>query len=145
MMVSIAKVGVKFVFDNKFDIGGNSNMMKLFDAVNLAIMTTTITGTDDSRFTLYDVNHSQKTYVQINDKSTLYRSIVGNGFLSQQQTKRMGSIHLSDECQLFHNNVTDGWFPGDPDNGRFFSVEDPIRQYDLEGWMEFTESSTPIE
>ena len=158
LMVSIAKTGVKFAFDNKFDLGGNSNMLKFFDAIHISLIFTTLAGSGyESYFALYDVQHSQKTYVTLADRSDLIRAVIGNGFLSQYRKKRMGSMNISDECILYQNGETDGWKSGDPTDGRWPSSNEalmrardtlrtiPIPEYDLEGWMDYVESTSPVE
>ena len=41
-LVQIARTGLKYVFDDKVDLGGNSIMLKLFDELNFSIHFTTI-------------------------------------------------------------------------------------------------------
>ena len=42
MLVNVAKTGLKYVFDDKMDAGGNSNMIKLFDRIRFIIHFSTI-------------------------------------------------------------------------------------------------------
>lgn len=158
MMVRIAKTDLRIIFDDKFDVGGNSNMLKLFDSVHFALIFTTVAGSGyESHFGLYDAQHSQKTHILLSDRSEPVKDVSRDGFSSQRQKKRIGSMHMSDECILYQSGETDGWLPGDPNNGRWSSDDYvlmktrdsvkriPIPEYDMEGWKDLTESLSPVE
>lgn len=156
--VRIADTGLKLIFDSKFDPGGTSNMMKLFDSVQFVVHFSTLSNSGyESNFGFYDATHSQRTSIIINDYSQKLREMIGSGFLAQERWKVMGSMHLSDECILYVNGETDGWKSGTPGDGRWAEDDDVLMktrigtrrvrspEYDLDGWVDYVESLSPVE
>lgn len=163
MMVDFAKTGLQYVFGDKMDAGGNSNMFKLFDEVKFVVHFVTLANTGyASPFQLYDTEHSMKHHIRIKDRSELLEMIVGSGFAARKREARMGSMHMVDEMK-FHLNGTDydpdgspsHWICGEPGTGRW-SEEDEILMrtrsssakikklpVDFEGWKDFVESANP--
>lgn len=164
-MVDFAKTGLQYVFDDKMDIGGNSNMFKLFDEVTFIVHFVTLAYTGyNSQFGLYDVEHSMKHHLIMKDRSELLEMIVGSGFAAHKRESRMGSMHMVDEVK-FRLNGTDfdpdgnpsHWICGEPGTGRWSEEDDILMRaragssrvqkipVDLEGWKDFVESAIPTE
>lgn len=162
MLVDIAHTDLKYVFDDKVDAGGNSNMFKLFDEVPSSVHRIIIAGSDyESDLGFYDAIHSTKRHIIINDRSELYSQDVQKGFLSQHREKRMGSIGMYDTVKFYKNgkeidsdNNSSMWYNGEPGSGEYSddeeilfrtrkSVEKANFKIDLEGWKDFVESYNP--
>jgi len=154
--VDIAKTGLRFIFDDKIDSGGNSNMFKLFDDVNFVINFITLANRGyESQFGLYDTEHRMKHSIIIKDRSEML-TMTTEGFDAHVREERMGSLHMVDEVKFFKNQhdidpneYSSVWFNGEPNTGRW-SEEDNIlmmarkketkinnNEVDLDGWKDF--------
>lgn len=162
--VNFAKTGMKYVFGDKMDAGGNSNMFKLFDEVKFIIHFVTLVNREyASQFGFYDTEHSVKYHIEMNDRSEIIRHGI-NGFQTTLKTARMGSIRLVDEVKFFRNGKPidpsddpSHWISGEPGTGRWSEEDDILMAtrkgsariqsmpVDLDGWKDFVESTSPIE
>lgn len=157
--VNFAHTGLKYMFADKIDTGGNSNMFKLFDDVKFIVHFVTLANSGfESQFGIYDTEHKAKFRILMKDRSEILK-MTGSGFDAQVRTERMGSIHLVDEMKFFKNGKpldpsgqTSSWYSGEPGTGRW-SEEDDITMsdhigtahisnmpVDLDGWKDFVES-----
>ena len=164
ILVDISKTGLKYVFDDKMDIGGNSNMFKLFDEMPSTIHKFTIGGSGyDSNFGLFDVEHKTKHRTIIHDRSQIL-VMVGDKLAAHPRTATMGSFRIVDEVKVFKNGdpVDPNGFDsvlisGEPGSGRWPEEDDihmktysgsaniKMEPADLDGWKDFVESITPTE
>ena len=151
--VRIAKTGVKYIFDDRIDAGGNSNMLKFFDDpdVNLHMVTTKSNQSVDI-FGLYDTQASMKHKIVIDDRSQMIRQKSDGSVSTNYRDCTMGSLRMADEMKIFKNGMpVDGnkfsWYSGDPELGHW-NEEDYLiltqrnnkLSVDIEGWKDFTES-----
>ncbi|MCM1215415.1 MAG: hypothetical protein NC548_12955 [Lachnospiraceae bacterium] len=163
-MVDFAKSGLSYIFGDKIDSGGNSNMFKLFDEVRFIVHFVTLASNGyESQFGIYDTEHKMKYHILMKDRSEILR-MISDGFAVNQRTARMGSIHFVDEMKFFLNgNPLDPigsnshWISGEPGTGRWEMEDDIItairkgsarvqsQPVDLEAWKDYVESYTPIE
>lgn len=169
--IDIAKTGLKYAMDDKMDIGGNSNMFKLFDEMDVLIHFTTISNAGyNSEFGFYDVIRSIKYRWIINDIASFVRYTSGEGFAAIERNELMGSMRMSDEARFFLNgkdvDPTDGsypqyssyWHPGEYGSGRWTDEDDFLMkvresnqrvklgyEWDLDGWKEYVESYNDYE
>lgn len=133
--VDIARTSVKYVFDSKIDIGGNSNMLKLFDDIPASIFKLElIEAKDDSNFGLYDAEVKTRMKIFLDDKYMKYRMRVGEGFLAKTIEVKQGSVRMHDECIVYKNGAK-------IDNG-VYRYEEPenfnrqtVTNVDLEPWQ----------
>lgn len=159
LLVEITNTGLKYIFDDKMDVGGNSNMLKLFDKIQFIIHFSTIKSVGyDSDFQLYDTLRSSKISIVMSDRSERYKMTIGEGFAAEQRTTTMGSVALFDEMKFYKNGKPieseDGsmWHTGEPGAGRWSEEDEvlmkvrkgnkqiPNVQYDLDGWKDYVES-----
>lgn len=152
--VNFAKAGLKYVFDDKVDVGGNSNMFKLFDEVDFVIHFVTMANTDyKSLFGLYDIEHKVNFHIEMDDKSQVVHT-AGDGYHTRIRKARMGSFGLYDEAKFFLNgkdvDPSGGpttWLPGE--HTKLYDDKDETHvdslPVDLEGWKNYVESYTPVE
>ena len=125
--VKIAKTSFRYKFDDKIDAGGNSNMLKLFDEIDLVIHFITLMHRGyESQLGLYDTMRSVNHSIIINDKASMIRHPITN------RTCDIGSLRMSDEVKISINGSnndpsgsTSYWRSGDPGTGRW-SEEDDI-------------------
>ena len=163
-MVDFAKTGLSYVFGDKMDAGGNSNMFKLFDEVKFIVHFVTLASNGyESSFGIYDTEHRMKYHILMKDRSEILK-MVSDGFAVNQRTTRMGSLHFVDEMKFFLNGQDidpsgspSHWISGEPGTGRWeneYDLQTSIRKgsariisqpVDLDGWKEYVESYTPIE
>lgn len=159
--VNFAKTGLKFVFDDKIDAGGNSNMFKLFDEVDFIVHFVTLANKGfDSQFGLYDAEHLMKYHIELNDRSEILKMTTGEGFIAEVREETMGSIRMVDEVKFFKNGkpldpagYSSVWFSGEPGTGRWSEEDDIIMKsrngssriknnsVDLDGWKDFVQTS----
>lgn len=158
-LVEIIKTDIKFIFDDKIDIGGNSNMFKLFDNVYSTLHEIDIFGSGyESQFGFFDTTHSVNHKIILKDRSELIKMIIGEGFAAQHRESRMGSIRMVDEMKFYKNgeeidpsNHTSMWYNGEPGSGRYSDDEEIIfrtrtntekvnLKIDMEGWKDYVES-----
>lgn len=156
LLVDITQTGIKYMFDDKMDIGGNSNMLKLFDEMNFAVHFTTFANTGyTSELGLFDTMHKAKFHIELNDKTRVQRYIVGEGFAAEEKIIKTGSIQMIDEVKCFKNGKPlddpDGsmWRTGEPGAGRWSDEEDTLMKareknirihsepVDIDGWKDF--------
>ena len=157
--VSFSKTGVKYVFGDKMDAGGNSNMFKLFDEVRCIIHFVTLAASGyESQFGLFDTEHKMKYKIILKDRSEMLR-MNPNGFDVNERTCVMGSLRLVDEVKLFLNGEPVDppdqyayWRPGETGTGRWSNDEEILMRarkntervsnlpVDLDGWKDFVES-----
>lgn len=157
--VNIIKTGIRYIFDDKIDTGGNSNMFKLFDEVRFIVSFVTLADSGfDSQFGLFDAEHKAKYHLIIKDRSEILK-MTSTGFDAQTREECMGSIRMVDEMKFFKNGKPidpDGqpssWYSGEPGTGRWSMENDILMKarketvrvtnlpVDLEGWKDFVES-----
>lgn len=150
-LVQIARTGLKYVFDDKVDLGGNSNMLKLFDELNFSIHFTTIKSAGyDSSFGLYDTEHVMHHYVEFNDRIQAYKQMIGYGFAAEEVEIKCGSIHLSDEAKFMKNGVPlddVDWLTSDErmneDDHILVARRTTDQQIDFESWKELVPPYCP--
>ena len=103
--IHLLNESVSIIMDDKMDVGGNSNMFKLFDEINCTIKFITLAHNEwISYFGLYDTFHKTKYKFYLRDKYFGFR----------------------DECKFYLNGKPidpDGqdsrWFPGEKDSGLY--------------------------
>lgn len=143
--VNFAKAGFKYVFGDKMDAGGNSNMFKLFDDVQFIVHFVTLANRGyESQFGLYDTEHSMIHKILMLDRSEMLK-MIGNTFAVHQREERMGSIHIVDEAKFFKNGepIDDQWISGEYDVGNNIKTHDmPV---DLDGWKKYVQSYVPLQ
>ncbi|MCM1439515.1 MAG: hypothetical protein NC131_10005 [Roseburia sp.] len=161
-LVDFAKTGMRFVFGDKIDSGGNSNMFKLFDDVKFIVHFVTLASRGyESQFGLYDAMHSTTHHIAMKDQTQVLRMTEGEGFTAKERVERMGAMYLYDEMIFFRNGEPldpgssdpSHWIPGEPDTGRWSEDDDILMQIregstrvksapvDLDGWKEFVPSA----
>ena len=151
--IRIAKTSLRYIFDDKIDAGGNSNMLKLFDEVNLVIHFITLMNKGyNSQLGLYDTTNSINHKIIIKDFSTMINEKINS------RNNSTGSLQITDEVKLFINHTNNDpsgnhsyWRSGDPNTGRWseedniiMRTEKSIEQIndgniDMEGWKDFVE------
>ena len=167
--IDIAKTNVKHAMDDKMDVGGNSNMFKIFDDMELLIHFTTIANSGyNGEFGLYDTINRIRYHLEMNDITSFVRYTTGEGFAAVERNESMGSMRMSDEARFFLDGKdidgTDGsypqyksyWYPGEGGSGRWTAEDDFLMktrlanqrvklgyELDLEGWKEYVESYNP--
>ena len=156
ILVNITKTGLKYVFDDKIDAGGNSNMVKFFDNVRFTVHFSTMANSGyDSSFGLYDTFHKTYHRMTLIDRSEFYTMKVGNGFASETRYKQMGGVNFRDAMKFYKNGKPmeseEGsmWYNGEHEDGLYGDEEDidlrvesdTVKVHrepmDLEGWKEF--------
>lgn len=157
--VNFAKTGLKYMFADKIDTGGNSNMFKLYDEVKFIVHFVTLANRGfESQFGLYDTEHRMKFHILMKDRSEILR-MVGTGFDAEVREERMGSLHIVDEMKFFKNGKPldpsgdpSSWYSGEPGTGRWSEEDEVIMKIrngtstiinnpvDLDGWKDFVES-----
>lgn len=157
--VNIIKTGIRYIFDDKIDTGGNSNMFKLFDEVRFIVSFVTLANSGfDSQFGLFDAEHKAKYHLILKDRSEIIK-MTSTGFDAQLREECMGSMRMVDEMKFFKNGKPidpDGqpssWYSGEPGTGRWSMENDILMKarketvrvtnfpVDLEGWKDFVES-----
>lgn len=157
--VNFAKTGLKYMFADKIDTGGNSNMFKLYDEVKFIVHFVTLANRGfESQFGLYDTEHRMKFRILMKDRSEILR-MVGTGFDAEVREERMGSLHIVDEMKFFKNGKPldpsgdpSSWYSGEPGTGRWSEEDEVIMKIrngtstiinnpvDLDGWKDFVES-----
>ena len=119
--VNFAKTGLSYVFGDKIDTGGNSNMFKIFDQVEFIVHFVTLAHRGyESQFGLYDTWHKSTHHIIMKDRSEILK-MNGNGWDVQERTDRMGSIRMVDEVKFFKNGEpidpsesVSSWYSGEP-------------------------------
>lgn len=163
-LVDFAKTGLSYVFGDKIDAGGNSNMFKIFDQVEFIVHFVTLANRGyESQLGFYDTWHQSTYSIIMKDRSEILK-MNGNGWDVEERTDRMGSIRMVDEVKFFKNgepidpsgNVS-SWYSGEPGTGRWSEEDDILMRarktvervqnapVDLEGWKNFVESYNPTE
>lgn len=157
--VNFAKTGLRYMFADKIDSGGNSNMFKIFDDVKFIVHFVTLANSGfESQFGIYDTEHKMKFNLLLKDRSKIIRT-VSAGFDAQVRTARLNSFHLTDEVKFFKNGLPvdpsgqhSSWYSGEPGTGRWSEEDDiemrgykePVHVFnfpvDLDGWKDFVES-----
>ena len=160
--VNFAKTGLSYVFGDKIDTGGNSNMFKIFDQVEFIVHFVTLAHRGyESQFGLYDTWHKSTHHIIMKDRSEILK-MNGNGWDVQERTDRMGSIRMVDEVKFCKNGEpidpsesVSSWYSGEPGTGRWSEEDDILMRsrknvervqnlpVDLEGWKNFVESYNP--
>lgn len=97
IFVDFAASAIQFIIKDKFDAGGNSNMIKLFDQFGGFVMT--LHGLDEKAFGLFD-----------SIENGTYKSIPND------------HLGLTDFMKVFINGKEETWLPGQPNTG--FNVID---------------------
>jgi hypothetical protein len=162
-LVDFARTGLRYVFADKMDSGGNSNMVKLFDEAAFIIHFVTIANRGYySTFGIFDTEHKMKHKLKLKDRSEILRMIKGEGFAAEVREARMGSVRMVDEMKFYKNGKymdpsgQDAyWISGEPGTGRWSEEDDILMKarkstvnvksqpVDLEGWKDFVESTNP--
>lgn len=162
--VHIAKTGLKYVFGDKIDAGGNSNMFKLFDEMKFIIHFVTLANMEfESQFGFYDTEHKSNYHIELNDRSEIIRQLE-SGYQTQLRTSKMGSLRLVDEAKFFKNGKAvdpsgdpSSWYSGESGTGRWSEEDDILMRarsesvrvknppVDTESWKNFVRSYTPVE
>lgn len=159
LLVTIVKTDLKYIFDDKMDAGGNSNMLKLFDQIKTLTHHSIIKSTGyDADMRLYDTIQKTKLLTHLYDRSETIRTMIGEGFAAEEKIATVGSIHMSDEMKFFKNGApidseeSSMWYSGNPGSGRWSEEDDVLMKsrvknnriynapVDLEGWKDFVES-----
>lgn len=164
-LVDIARVDSKIIFSDKVDVGGNSNMLKLFDSVAVKHEFSIDKRSNyASKVGLYDTTHKVKHRMSLNDRSEVYTTTEGSGFSARTRTTRMGSMRMCDDMIFFKNGKPldsighkSMWYNGEYEDGRWSQDEDVLfrtrdslehvtrPQPDLEAWKDYVESYNPDE
>ena len=159
-LVDFAKTGLKYIFADKMDSGGNSNMFKLFDNMRFTIHFVNLGSKGyDAQFGLYDTEHKVKHRIIMKDRSEILRMVIGEGFAAEVRETTMGSIRLVDEVKFFKNGKPidsddqhSHWIPGESGIGRWSEEDDYLMKIrrgnaritnapvDLDGWKDFVPS-----
>lgn len=162
-LVDFAKTGLRYVFGDKIDSGGNSNMFKLFDEVDFVIHFVTLKNKGyESQFGLYDTEHAMKYYIELKDRSEMIQEIE-DGYHVNPRDYSMGSIRMVDEVKLFKNGKeidpndhSSIWYSGEPGTGRWSEEDDILMRIrkenarvsnppiDLNGWKDFIISYSEV-
>lgn len=145
--VTFAKTGFKYVFGDKIDAGGNSNMFKLFDDVKFIVHFVTLANKGYlSQFGLYDTIPRANYKVLLNDRSELLK-MTSKGFDATTRETRMGSIHMVDEVKFFKNGnpIDNTWLSGEPDTDPLNYRRNNIHNVDLDGWKKYVQSYIPYQ
>ena len=148
ILVDISKTGLRYIFDDKIDVGGNSNMFKLFDEIPSIIHNIILAGSGyESDFGLYDTEHTLKHHILLSDK--LQKLIMKLDH--KMETAEIGAFGLIDMAKFYKNGeILDSagdnpiWFNGD-NNMSVGSLLNQPKPADLEAWKDFVESSVPDE
>lgn len=143
-MVDIAKTSTTYVFDDKMDIGGNSNMFKLFDELDHIVHKITVANSKyASEFGLYDTEHKAIHRIKMNDRKVKYKTITGYGFAAERHEFTQGSMHMMDKCLFLKNGqpIDDdsGWIDSEYNDDRYLYPSSNSK-IDFEGWKDFVES-----
>jgi len=116
-MIDFARTSIKFVFDAKIDPGGTSNMLKIFDEIEVNSWHLE----KDEEVGLYDTERRVRHYWNIEDRSDM---ITPEGIKKREGW--MGSLRLVDEAKFFINGQDEDpvsgvsiWYAGESDIGRF--------------------------
>lgn len=162
--VNFAKTGLSYVFGDKMDTGGNSNMFKIFDEVQFIVHFVTLAHRGyESQFGLYDTWHKSNHHIIMKDRSEIL-VMRGDGFITNERTENMGSIRMVDEVKFFKNGhpidpsgSVSSWYTGESGTGRWSEEDDILMRsrnsvervqnmpVDLDGWKDFVESYSPNE
>lgn len=162
-LVEFARTGLKYIFADKMDAGGNSNMFKLFDNMRFTVHFVNLCSKGyDAQFGLYDTEHRVKHHIVMKDRSEILRMIIGSGFAAEVRESTMGSICMVDEVKFFKNGKPidpdeqhSHWISGEPGTGRWSEEDDYIMRIrkgntniknspvDLDGWKDFVPSYNP--
>jgi hypothetical protein len=164
-MVDFARSGLRYIFSDKIDTGGNSNMLKMFDEIGKLIYHVVLAGRGgDTEFGLYDTKSKMTYNLILRDAPDNIQTTAKNdaGKIINLRKHYMGSLRISDECKFFKNGKdidpsgqTSNWIPGEPGVGNYVSDTDHINAayngtsriqnvpVDTEGWKDFVESYNP--
>ena len=161
--VQVNRTGLKYIFTDKMDAGGNSNMLKVFDEVSFVIHFVTLQNRGYvSQLGFFDTEHSAKYGIIMKDRSEILR-MIPSGFDVNVRESRMGSMHIVDEMKFFKNGKNidpsgdvSSWYSGEPGTGRWAEEDDVLMMarknnthvknnpVDLDGWKDYVESYSPI-
>lgn len=147
--VNIAKTGLSYIFADKIDVGGNSNMLQLFDAMGDINHKLIFQSTGyDSEFGLFDTERKMKYNLIFMDRHVSYHDIYKN-----MTAHRSGSIHLTDEIKFTINGTNldpdsspSHWMSGDTklDDELMHRINTSyFTSVDNDGWKDFVESYQP--
>lgn len=145
--VNFAKAGLKYVFGDKMDSGGNSNMFKLFDDVQFIVHFVTLANRGyESQFGLYDTIHSTKYKLMLLDRMIKMKQ-TSTGFAARDKEVKMGSIHMVDEMMFFKNGepLENKWWSGEFGTGNDLIIQENDINVDLDGWKRFVQSYSAIQ
>lgn len=126
-MVDFTSASIRWIFDDKIDAGGNSNMLKLFDEIHNQVFHTIFAGYGTNvEFGLYDAKLNmglQTLYKDGVSKNTDLYNVHGTKIHKRPQSA--GTDIMRDECIFFINgkredmNQPSNWISGTKDVGRF--------------------------
>lgn len=129
LLVEIAKTNLKYVFDDKIDAGGNSNMLKLFDSFRLVIHFMTMSASGyEANLGLYDTIHATNRHLYMLDRSEVYTAAC----VDDNRSALMGSVYMVDEAKFFKNGKPIDSIPKDVyEHSEFYlSGKDLMIEYD---------------
>jgi hypothetical protein len=164
-MIDFAGSSIRYIFADKMDAGGNSNMVKVFDAIHSLIYNITLAGRGENvEFGLYDTKHKSKYNLVISDASDIIQNgILNNGDkIINLRKYSMGSLRMIDECKFFKNGKevdpsgqSSSWISGEVGVGRYIDDSDHTKSsykgtdrvlyapVDTEAWKMHVESYNP--
>ena len=141
-MVDFAKTGLKYIFSDKIDSGGNSNMIRLFDEASFIINFIASTGKGyDAKFGLFDAEFKMVHYIHLYDRLELFRMISGHGFAASVIEKEMGSVHLTDDMIFYVNGKLLESTTADHTVNEYHRIHQSL--VDLESWSDYVKSYNP--
>ena len=164
-MVDFARSGLRYIFSDKVDTVGNSNMLKMFDEISKLIYHIIIAGRgENAEFGLYDTKNKMTYNLILNDASEVIQTTAKNdtGMIINLRKYYMGSTRLVDECKFLKNGKdidpsgqASNWYSGEAGVGRYADDTDHTdasyngtsriqnSSVDTEGWKDFVESYNP--
>lgn len=148
-LVDIANTGLHYLFDDKIDIGGNSNMLKLFDDMTNTIFNLIIVDNEkDKEFGLYDAQYKLVYNINLNDMTETIYTVIGTGFAAEQKNEYYGSLKLHDDIIFFKNGIPIDNYKSESMTEddlqllevRKISSSPYVHEPDLESWKDYVES-----
>lgn len=153
VFIKLIKTNLTYLINEKVDAGGNSNLVKLFEAISVTRYLVILAKKGyNSQFGLFDAEKSSKFKAVINDYSM---------YLEKRKILP-GSLRMTDEAKFFKNGesidptLTDKeslWFIGESGTGRWSDEDDFIMKtrfnnqrlqkvynFDFKSWKWFVES-----
>jgi hypothetical protein len=164
-MIDFARSSLRYIFADKVDTGGNSNMLKIFDGIGKLIYHIILAGRGEkTEFGLYDTKNKITFNLLLHDSPEVIKTTAKNdeGKIVNLRKYYMGSTRLVDECKFFKNGKEldpsgqpSSWYSGEHGVGRFVDDSDHTdaayngtskiqnAPVDTEGWKNYVESYNP--